>query len=112
MMFVRYPVNREADSVRMRNPVTNGVVTMRDVIWLKRMCFEKAEDVAFNLDNDGKKIKPEVEAMDELQSDEEKEDDDIVELPDVANVEEAKEDDEESVAEETDVENATTTRSG
>ena len=41
MMFVGYPANREEDSVRMWNPKTNGVVTTRDVIWMKRMFFEK-----------------------------------------------------------------------
>ena len=40
MMFVGYPENRESDSVRMWNPVTNGVVTTRDVIWLDRMYFD------------------------------------------------------------------------
>ena len=69
MMFVGYPVNREADSVRMWNPVTNGVVTKRYVIWLKPMFFEKAEVKAVDLENYGKKIKPEVKAMDKLQSD-------------------------------------------
>ncbi len=119
MMLVGYPVNREADSVRMWNPVTNGVITMRDVIWLKRMFFE-AEDEAFDLDDDGKKIEPEVEATDELQSDVEKEYDNIVELLSGTKAEEAKEADDESVAEETDesvaeetdVVNATTTQSG
>ena len=43
MMFVGYPANREEDSVRMWNPITNGVVTTRDVIWMKRMFFEKAD---------------------------------------------------------------------
>ncbi len=84
------------------------------------MFFQKAEDEALNLDNDEKKIKPEVEATDELQSDAEKEDDDTVELPSGAKAEEAKEADDKSiqeetdelVAEETDVENATTTQSG
>ncbi len=108
MMFVGYPVNREANSMRMWNPVTNGAVTMRDVIWLKRMFFE-AEDDAFDLDNDGKKIEPEFEATDELQSDEEKEDDDVVELPNGEKVEEAKEADHKLVAEETEIENATRT---
>ena len=44
MMFVGYPENRESDSVRMWNPVTNGVVTTRDVIWQDRMFFEKSSD--------------------------------------------------------------------
>jgi len=58
MMFVRYPVNQEADSVRMWNPVTNGVVTTRDVIWLKQMFFErKADDETYTLDDDEKKSK-------------------------------------------------------
>ena len=42
MMFVGYPANREEDSVRMWNQITNGVVTTRDVIWMKQMFFEKA----------------------------------------------------------------------
>ena len=68
MMFVGYPVNRETDSVRMWNPITNEVVTTRDVIWLKQMFFEhKADEEVFTLDDDGKKIK--VEATDEEQSD-------------------------------------------
>ena len=40
MMFVGYPLNREEDSVRMWNRATNGVVTTRDVIYLKRMFYE------------------------------------------------------------------------
>ena len=43
IMFVGYPVNREEDSVQMWNQITNGVVTTRDVIWMKRMFFEKAD---------------------------------------------------------------------
>lgn len=45
MMFVGYPSNRESDSVHMWNPKTNGIVTTRDVIWLKRMYFEKPAQV-------------------------------------------------------------------
>ena len=111
MMFVGYPVNQEADSVRIWNPITNGVVTTRDVIWLKRMFFErKADKEVFTLDDDGKKIK--VEATDEEQSAEEKEDDDVPELlDDKTKVEEEKEADDESIAGETETD-ATTTRSG
>ncbi len=54
MMFVGYATNREHDSVRMWNPETNGVVTTRDVIWLKRMFFEKSNvvehDAEFEID--------------------------------------------------------------
>ena len=41
MTFVGYANNRESDSVKMWNPETNRVVTTRDVIWLKRMFFER-----------------------------------------------------------------------
>ena len=37
MMFVGYSANQETDSVRMWNSDTNGVVTPRDVIWIKNM---------------------------------------------------------------------------
>ena len=40
MMFVGYPANRESDSVRMWDPSTNGVVTTRDVIWMKRINYD------------------------------------------------------------------------
>ena len=108
-MFVGYPVNQEADSVRMWNPITNGVVTTCDVIWLKRMFFErKVDEEVFTLDDDGKKIK--VEATDEEQSDEEKEDDDVPELLDDKTkvVEEAKESDDESIAGEIETDATTT----
>ncbi len=39
MMFVGYPANRESDSVLMWDPTTNGVVTTRNVIWMKPMYF-------------------------------------------------------------------------
>ena len=42
MMFVGYPENREADSYRMWNPLTNGIVTTRDVIWMDRMFYAEA----------------------------------------------------------------------
>ena len=64
MMFVGYPLNGEADSVRMWNQNTNGVVTTRDVIWLKRMFFERKEkEELFTLEDDGTQVK--VEALDE-----------------------------------------------
>ena len=64
MMFVGYPLNREADSVRMWNQKTNGVVTTRDVIWLKRMFFERKEkEELFTLEDDGAQVK--VEASDD-----------------------------------------------
>ena len=40
MMFVGYPPDRESRSFRMYNPKTNGVVTMRYVIWLNQMYYE------------------------------------------------------------------------
>jgi len=76
------------------------------------MFFEhKVGDEAYTLDDDEKKIK--VEATDEVQSDKEKEDDDVLELLDDTNVkaEEAKEADDELIAGETDTD-ATTTWSG
>ena len=43
-------MNREFDSVRMWNPDTNGVVTSRDVVWLKRLFYErKAADERIEL---------------------------------------------------------------
>ena len=104
MMFVGYPLNREADSVRMWNQITNGVVTTRDVIWLKRMFFERKEkEELFTLDDDGTKVK--VEASDE-------EVDDVPDLrEDETKVKEANESDDESVAGEIDTD-TTTTRSG
>ena len=44
MMFVGYPANRESDIVSMWDPSTNGVVTTRDVIWMKRMYYERPKD--------------------------------------------------------------------
>ena len=41
MIFVGYAIDRGSDCVRMYNPVTNCVVQTRDVIWLKRMYYEK-----------------------------------------------------------------------
>jgi hypothetical protein len=46
MMFVGYAVDRDSDCVRMYNPETNRVVQTRDVIWLKRMYYEKPEPAA------------------------------------------------------------------
>ena len=40
-MFIGYPPNHEGDVYRMWNPVTNGVHTTRDVIWLRRMYYNK-----------------------------------------------------------------------
>jgi hypothetical protein len=40
-MFIGYPPNHEGDCYWMWNPVTNGVHTTRDVIWLKRMFYNK-----------------------------------------------------------------------
>ena len=44
MIFVRYPPDRESDSIQMWNPVTNGIVTTCNVIWMKQMYFECPED--------------------------------------------------------------------
>ena len=53
MMFVGYANNRESDSVKMWNPETNRVVTTRDVIWLKRMFYERsATDETLDLEPD------------------------------------------------------------
>ena len=104
MMFVGYPLNQEADSVRMWNQNTNGVVTTRDVIWLKRMFFERKEkEELFTLEDDGTQVK--VEASDD-------EVEEVPEIPDdKTKVTEEIEADDESVAGEikTDI---TTTRSG
>ena len=51
MMFVGYPENRESDSVRMWDPSTNGVVTTRDVIWMKRIYYTRRADAVFNVDS-------------------------------------------------------------
>jgi len=51
MMFVGYPANRESDSVRMWDPSTNGVVTTRDVIWMKRMYYTRPADAVFDVDS-------------------------------------------------------------
>ena len=50
MMVIGYPLNRKSDSVRMWNPATNGIVTTRDVAWLKRMFFEPEPSIGFELD--------------------------------------------------------------
>ena len=51
MMFIGYPANHEADIVHTWNPATNRVVVTRDVIWLKRMFFEKpdGDEVIFDV---------------------------------------------------------------
>ena len=46
MVFCGYPYNRESDSMRMWNPGTNRVVTTSDVIWLKRMYYERSDEDA------------------------------------------------------------------
>ena len=46
LMFCGYPFNRELDSVRMWNPETNRVITSRDILWMKRMFFEKMTSAA------------------------------------------------------------------
>ena len=46
LMFVGYPFNRELDSVRMWNPDTNRVITSRDILWMKRMFYEKLTSTA------------------------------------------------------------------
>ena len=104
MMFVGYPLNREADSVRMWNQNTNGVVTTRDVIWLKRMFFERKEnEELFTLEEEETQVK--VEASD----------DEVEEVPeeldDKTKVTEEIEADDESVAGEIETD-TTTTRSG
>jgi hypothetical protein len=48
-MFVGYPANRESDSVCMWDPSTNGEVTTRDVIWIKRMYYVRPKDVFFDI---------------------------------------------------------------
>jgi hypothetical protein len=43
-MFVGYALHHTGDTYRMWDPRTNRVHITRDVIWLKRMFFEKQED--------------------------------------------------------------------
>ena len=40
-MFVGYALNHDGDCYRMWDPRTEGVHVTRDVIWLKRMFYEK-----------------------------------------------------------------------
>ena len=40
-MFIGYPIHHEGDCYRMWNPVTNGVHTTRDIIWLQRMFYSR-----------------------------------------------------------------------
>ena len=109
-LFVGYPANQEADSMRMWIPDTNGVVTSRYVIWLKRMFFEhKVEVKPFNItEEDDKKV----EAKDEVKAVEEIEDDWIPDLIESAADDEVNDADVESAAGETDDQNAATTWSG
>ena len=109
MMSVGYPANRETDSVRMWNPDTNGVVTSRDVIWLKRMVFEhKVEVEPLNVTDD-KKVKVKVEATDEIDAEEEDEDKQVPDLIESAADDEVDDADVESAAGETDDQDAATT---
>ena len=94
MMFVGYPANREEDSVRMWNEKTNGVVTTRDVIWMKRMFYEKAE--LGETIGDGKLAHFKTEAKEEESLKEESDDDEV------PAIEYADESDDESEAEEAD----------
>ena len=43
MMFIGYANNHDGDCFRMFNPVTNGVSETLDVIWLRRMFYEKQD---------------------------------------------------------------------
>ena len=67
MMFVGYPYNCEEDSVRMWNPGTNGVVTTRDVIWLKRMFYKMSNQTAEAIPLLKMSTKLEGEAADEVE---------------------------------------------
>jgi hypothetical protein len=100
MMFVGYP-GREHDSYRMWNPLTNRVVVTRDVIWLKRMFFER--NIAPLLDEEAS---DDEDAMDDDASEDEEE-----AVP-TADAEDATDDVSESVAEETVNRVTTVTRSG
>ena len=51
MMFVGYPANHESDSVLMWDQATTGVVTTRDVIWIKRMYYDQPKDVSFHIES-------------------------------------------------------------
>ena len=106
MMFVRYPFNRESDSVRMWNPETNGVVTTRDVIFLKHMFY------ASTTETEQLEVKVPVKNANEAKDDEEEEeedknddDEDVPELAyndDTNENEESDADDDESAAGEAD----------
>ena len=50
MMFVGYPANRESGSFRTWDPLTNGVATTRDVIWMKRMVYDWPNDAFFDIE--------------------------------------------------------------
>ena len=43
MMFIGYSNNHDGDCYRVFNPKTNGVSKTCDVIWLKRICYEKQD---------------------------------------------------------------------
>ena len=100
MMFVWYP-GREHDSCRMWNRVTNRVVVTRDVIWLKRMFYER--DTAPLLDEEAS---DDEDAMDDGASEDEEE------AVITADAMDAIDDVSESVAEETVDRVTTVTRSG
>ena len=78
----------------MWNEKTNGVVTTRDVIWMKRMFYEKAE--LGETMGDGKLVHFKTEAKEEDSIKEENDDD---KLPAIQYVDES---DDESEAEEAD----------
>ena len=134
MMFVGYPTNRESDSVRMWDPDTNRVVTTRDVIYLKRMFYERpdheppavpepqnddANDEEQQAEEDDDDVVPALDRRDAVDDD----DDSTVMSNDDENsiaseteaedeIIEVEDDDRELVAEEDGTNDATTTRSG
>ena len=50
MMFIGYPPKRESNSVKMCNPSTNWFMVTCDIIWLKRMYYEKENETIIKLD--------------------------------------------------------------
>ena len=45
MMFIWYPFNRESDSVRMWNLLTNWVVVTWDIIWMRRIFYKVEKSI-------------------------------------------------------------------
>ena len=73
MMFAGYPSNREHDTVRMYNPITNRIITTRDVIWLKQFFYKRHDDDLILWTETGTPVpiaKPSCDATDEVEVEE------------------------------------------